>query len=29
VCIHHRRSFSPIERALNLLEGELPLPEGE
>jgi ribonuclease HII len=29
VCIHHRRSFSPIERALNLLEGgaELPLPE--
>jgi len=28
VCIHHRRSFSPIERALNLLEGgsELPLP---
>jgi ribonuclease HII len=29
VCIHHRRSFSPIERALNLLQGggELPLPE--
>jgi ribonuclease HII len=29
VCIHHRRSFSPIERALNLLEGggELPRPE--
>ncbi|MGH6748863.1 MAG: ribonuclease HII [Methyloceanibacter sp.] len=29
VCIHHRRSFSPIERALNLLHGggELPLPE--
>ena len=29
VCIHHRRSFSPIERALNLIEGggELPLPE--
>ncbi len=31
VCIHHRRSFSPIERALSLLEGggELPLPEAE
>ncbi len=31
VCIHHRRSFSPIERALSLLEGgaELPLPETE
>ncbi len=32
VCIHHRRSFSPIERALSLLEGraEPPLPdEGE
>jgi len=30
VCIHHRRSFSPIERALNLLEGdgELPLSQG-
>jgi ribonuclease HII len=29
VCIHHRRSFSPIERALNLLQGggELPLPD--
>jgi ribonuclease HII len=29
VCTHHRRSFSPIERALRLLEigGELPLPE--
>ena len=29
VCIHHRRSFSPIERALNLLQGggELPRPE--
>jgi ribonuclease HII len=29
VCIHHRRSFSPIERALNLLHGgtELPLPD--
>jgi ribonuclease HII len=31
VCIHHRRSFSPIERALSLLEGggELPLAEAE
>ena len=31
VCIHHRRSFSPIERALNLLHGgnELPLPDEE
>ena len=30
VCTHHRRSFSPIERALRLLETgeELPLPEG-
>jgi ribonuclease HII len=29
VCTHHRRSFSPIERALRLLETseELPLPE--
>ncbi len=29
VCIHHRRSFSPRERALNLLPGggELPLPD--
>ncbi|MGA7458403.1 MAG: ribonuclease HII, partial [Methyloceanibacter sp.] len=29
VCTHHRRSFSPIERALRLLENgaELPLPE--
>ena len=29
VCIHHRHSFSPIERALNLLQGggELPLPD--
>lgn len=29
VCIHHRRSFSPIERALSLLEGraEPPLPD--
>jgi ribonuclease HII len=29
VCIHHRRSFSPIDRALNLLQGggELPLPD--
>ena len=31
VCIHHRRSFSPIERALRLIEGggELPLPQAE
>ena len=31
VCTHHRRSFSPIERALRLIEGggELPLPEAE
>jgi ribonuclease HII len=31
VCTHHRRSFSPIERALRLLETgtELPIPEGE
>jgi ribonuclease HII len=29
VCTHHRRSFSPIERALRLLETgtELPAPE--
>jgi ribonuclease HII len=29
VCTHHRRSFSPIERALRLLQTgeELPLPE--
>jgi ribonuclease HII len=29
VCTHHRRSFSPIERALRLLQNgeELPLPE--
>jgi ribonuclease HII len=29
VCTHHRRSFSPIERALKLIEngGELPIPE--
>ncbi|HXF87331.1 MAG TPA: ribonuclease HII [Xanthobacteraceae bacterium] len=29
VCIHHRRSFSPIERALRLLEtgADFPLPE--
>jgi len=29
VCTHHRRSFSPIERALRLLENgaELPVPE--
>jgi ribonuclease HII len=29
VCTHHRRSFSPIERALRLLENgrELPLPD--
>lgn len=29
VCTHHRRSFSPIERALRLLETgtELPIPE--
>ncbi|HEX7533038.1 MAG TPA: ribonuclease HII [Methyloceanibacter sp.] len=28
VCIHHRRSFSPIDRALRLIE-EFPLPEAE
>lgn len=29
VCTHHRRSFSPIERALRLLEtgSELPIPD--
>ena len=29
VCTHHRRSFSPIERALRLIEtgAELPLPD--
>jgi ribonuclease HII len=29
VCTHHRRSFSPVERAIRLLEnkGELPGPE--
>jgi ribonuclease HII len=29
VCTHHRRSFSPIERALRLLinGAELPLPD--
>ena len=29
VCMHHRRSFSPIERALRLIEtgAELPLPD--
>jgi ribonuclease HII len=31
VCTHHRRSFSPIERALRLLEtgAEPPIPEAE
>jgi ribonuclease HII len=31
VCTHHRRSFSPIERAIRLIEtaeAELPLPDG-
>jgi ribonuclease HII len=29
VCTHHRRSFSPIERALRLIETgvQLPLPD--
>jgi ribonuclease HII len=31
VCTHHRRSFSPIERALRLLQNgqDLPDPEGD
>jgi ribonuclease HII len=29
VCPHHRRSFSPIERALRLLENGAELPVSE
>lgn len=29
VCLHHRRSFSPIERAIRLLEAQLPASAAE